>query len=691
MGPFRYPPARECDQVDDYHGTPIRDPYRWLEDPDADESRRWIEAENALTQSFLSGISARTPLAARIRELWNYERWSVPSRRGKYWFQYKNDGLQNQAVLYKQTALDAPPAVLFDPNLLSADGTIALGGVDFTEDGALMAYGLSEAGSDWVEWRVREVATGVDREDLVRWSKFCGAAWSRDNAGFYYSRYPEPSRPTGGAAFEEANYHHKLYYHRLGRPQAEDELIYEDPAHKERGVAAVVSEDGDYLVLGIWEGTDRRNRLYYSRIGGRGGVVGPVVKLLDAMDASYEFLGNVGTRFYLKTDREAPRGRVVALEVENPDAPWTEIIAEGPDKLEYAVMLGGGIVAGWLKDAHSRVTFHALDGRAPPRELPLPGIGSASGFTGRSGDRLTFYAHTSFTQPTSIYRLDLAAFQSSVFWTPAMKFSPDDFETTQVFYPAKGTDVPLFVVKKKGTPLDGENPTYLYGYGGFNISMTPAFSVGLVAWLERGGVFAQACLRGGGERGEEWHQAGMLERKQTVFDDFAAAAEYLVRTGVTRPDRLAIGGGSNGGLLVGASITQRPELFGAALIQVGVLDMLRFHRFTIGHAWKSEYGSADDPAQFEVLLRYSPLHNLKPGTHYPPTLIMTGDHDDRVVPAHSFKFAAALQKAQGGSAPILIRIETDAGHGAGKPTAMLIAEAADRWAFLEQVLGRPAR
>jgi prolyl oligopeptidase len=676
-----YPEAREGDQVDDLHGVRVADPYRWLEDPDSPETRRWIEAENALSSERFGRVPERAAIRSRLTELWNYERTSPPEREGSRWFFSKNDGLQNQAVLYWLDRIDGAPKVLLDPNHLSKDGTVALSALEISQDGDRIAYALSEGGSDWMEWHVRDVATGHDLSDRIRWSKFSGASWTKDQRGFFYSRYPEPGQK---GALEDANYFHKLYYHRIGAPQSEDELVYEDRDHKERGFEGSVTEDGKHLVIHVWEGTDRKNRLYTRDLTKKNA---PVVKLFDAFDAAYHFVGNVGSTFFVKTDLDAPRGRLIAFDLAKPDrAHWREVLPQGPNKLEFATLIGGGILAGWLENAHTTVSFHGRDG-AKKREIALPGLGSAGGFGGKSEDKETFYSFTSFTHPGSIYRLDLATGQSTLWRRPAVKFDPDDYVTEQVFYPGKdGTRIPMFLVMKKGLPKTGDRPTYLYGYGGFNISLTPAFAPSLLVWLERGGVFAQPNLRGGGEFGEDWHRAGMLENKQTVFDDFAAAGQALVSLGITRPDEIAIAGGSNGGLLVGASIVQHPELFGAAVIQVGVLDMLRFHKFTIGHAWASEYGTADDPAQFRTLLAYSPLHNLKRGTHYPATLIMTGDHDDRVVPAHSFKFAAALQKAQGGRAPILIRVETEAGHGAGKPTTKLIDEAADKWAFLIDAL-----
>ena len=682
----KYPVARMVPVVDNYHGVEVKDPYRWLEDADSAETKAWVEAENKITFGLLDKIPAREPLKKRLTELWNFERFSPPSIEGKgkhrRSFFWKNDGLQNQAVLWVLDAGKTEPRLLLDPNALSKDGTIAVSGSSVSNDGRLLAYSLSSGGSDWMEWRVKDVTTGHDLPDVIKWSKFSGAAWSHDNQGFYYSRYPEPAP---GADLEEANYFQQLWFHKLGEPQAKDQLVLQDKEHKTWGFGAGVSEDGDYLVIEVWDGTDRRNRLWYRSLKQPGS---PIVKLFDKFDAAYHFIGNQGPVFFIQTDLDAPRQRLFAIDTSKADAKPTELIPQhGSDKLESAGMIGNGILVRWLQNAHDLVTFHDLKGKKI-REIPLPTIGTSGGFSGKMKDTETYYSFTSFTYPTVIYKLDLKTGKSTEWKRPIVSFNPEDYETKQVFYTsADGTKVPMFVVHKKGLKCDGSNPTYLYGYGGFNISLTPTFSVPLIAWLERGGVFAQPSLRGGGEFGEDWHQAGMLEKKQTVFDDFAAAARFLIAEKVTSPKKLGIGGGSNGGLLVGASMTQHPELFGAAVAMVGVMDMLRFHKFTIGHAWVNEYGSSDDKAMFPVLHKYSPLHALQAGRSYPATLVMTADHDDRVVPAHSFKFAAALQAAHAGPAPVLIRVDVRAGHGAGKPTAKLIEEAADRWAFLLAALG----
>ncbi len=678
---LQYPTARKSDVVDDYYGTRVPDPYRWLEDPDSPESRAWIDAENQLTEAYLAAIPARTTIRDRLTKLWNYPKYGAPFRKARRYFFFKNDGLQNQSVLYQQASLTADPETLLDPNLLSEDGTVALSTLAVSDDGRLLAYGTSASGSDWEEFRVRDVATGKDRPDHLKWIKFSGASWTKDGAGFFYSRYPEAT----DKALTDVNRFQKLYYHRLGNDQAQDVLVYERPDQPDWGMNAEVTDDGRYAVLNVWLGTDRRNRVYYLDLkdAKRPKVTGEVVRLLDDFDASYTFVGNDGPVFYFLTDLDAPRKRVIAIDTRHPErGRWREVIPQGPDVLDGIQIVHDTFVAHYMHDASSRLRLFALDGRFV-KELPLPTLGSIGAISGERKDDEMFYAFTSFLYPTTIFRYGFKTGATSVFKAPAIDFDPSGYETKQVFYTSKdGTRVPMFLTHKKGLRLDGSNPTYLYGYGGFNISLTPAFSVAMLVWLERGGVYAVPNLRGGGEYGEEWHQAGMHDKKQNVFDDFIAAAEYLIAQGYTSTPKLAIAGGSNGGLLVGAAITQRPDLFGAALPAVGVMDMLRFHKFTIGWAWVTDYGSADSAAQFPYLYKYSPLHNIRAGTRYPATLVTTGDHDDRVVPGHSFKFTAALQAAQAGLQPVLIEIETKAGHGAGKPTSKLIEEQADRMAFL---------
>ncbi|WCJ61204.1 prolyl oligopeptidase family serine peptidase [Fontisphaera persica] len=679
--PLSYPSTRKLDHWDDYHGQRIADPYRWLEDADSPETKAWIEAQNRVTFALLESIPERAAIRQRLTELWNYERYGVPARQGERYFFSKNDGLQNQSVLYTAATLEAPPRVLLDPNRLSADGTVALAGSAVSEDGRWLAYGLSGAGSDWQTWKVRNVQTGEDLPDELKWIKFSGAAWTHDHQGFFYSRYDEP-KP--GAQYQAVNRFPKVYYHRLGTPQTEDRLIYHRPDQPNWGFYSTVTEDGRYLILTVTRGTDTRNGVFYLDLQASDG---QVVELLNEFDADYSFIGNEGPVFWFRTDWQAPRGRVIAIDTRQPQrAAWREIIPQTKDTLRGVSVVGERFMAHYLRDAHSAVRIHHLNGRLD-RELKLPGLGSVSGFGGKRTDRETFFAFTSYTTPGTIYRLDFSTMKTTVWRAPQVKFNPNDYLTRQVFYRSKdGTRVPMFITHRKGLRRDGQRPVYLYGYGGFNISLTPSFSVASLVWMEMGGVLAIPNLRGGGEYGEEWHRAGMKNLKQNVFDDFIAAAEWLVQNRYTRPDKLAIGGGSNGGLLVGACMTQRPELFGAALPAVGVMDMLRFHKFTIGWAWTAEYGNPDLPEDFRYLLAYSPLHQLKPGIRYPATLITTADHDDRVVPAHSFKFAARLQECQAGPAPVLIRIETRAGHGAGKPTSKMIEEAVDRWAFLVRAL-----
>jgi prolyl oligopeptidase len=679
--PFDYPTPRKADQVDDYHGTKVSDPYRWLENPDSDESRAWIEAENRLTFGFLEKIPERAKIEERLTKLWNYEKYGTPFKEGGRYFYFKNDGLQNQSVLYTIESLNDQPRVLFDPNALTKDGTIALSGLAVSHDGRHLAYGLSTSGSDWMEWKVREIETGKDLSDHLKWVKFSGASWTKDGKGIFYSRYDEPNEKT---RLEDVNYFQKLFYHRLGTPQSEDILIYERKDQKEWGFSGDVTEDGGYLIVNVWQGSDPKNRIFFKDLQKSDA---QVVELIPELEAAYSFIGNDGPLFWFRTDLNATRGRVIAIDTLNPDRKnWKEIIPQARETLEGVSLVGDHFIASYLKDARTQIKLFDLKGKFV-REVELPGIGTAAGFGGKRKDTETFYSFTGFTTPTTIYRYDLKTGKSTIYRQPKVDFKPGEYETKQVFYKSKdGTRVPMFITHKKGLKLDGNNPTYLYGYGGFSVSLTPAFSIANLVWMEMGGVFAQPNLRGGGEYGEEWHLAGTKSKKQNVFDDFIAAAEWLIANKYTSTPKLAIGGGSNGGLLVGACMTQRPDLFGAAVPAVGVLDMLRFQKFTIGWAWVPDYGSSDNPEEFKALYAYSPLHTIKPGTKYPATFITTADHDDRVVPAHSFKFAATLQAAQAGPAPILIRIETKAGHGAGKPTSKVIEEIADRWGFLVEVL-----
>ena len=730
--PFVYPAAVRGTQVDDYHRTSIADPYRSLEDVDAPATKAWVEAENKLTDSFLATIPERPAIKTRLTQLWNYARYSAPFKENGRYFYFQNTGLQNQSVMYVQDGRNAPPRVLLDPNTLSTDGTVALSGTAASDDGHYLAYSLSTSGSDWQELHVRDVNDGKDLTDVVKWVKFSGISWTHDNKGFFYSRYDEP---TSGNKMTNTNRNHKLYYHRLGQAQSRDELVYDRPDQPDWLFDGTVSDDGQYLIITVSQGTDVRTRLYFIDLDnpGKPEISNPVVRLIDRLDAEYSFVGNRGTIFYVQTDRNAPKGRIVAISIDNPrEERWNTIVPENKDALVSATMAGEDIVGNYLQDAHSSVRFFSGGsrndrrdqrprGQQPERparnpgsvyddtstapittrggqmmggggftlrdELRLPGIGTVGEIHGRQGDDEMFYSFTSFLDPTTVYRFDLKSRRNQVFKAPQVAFDPTQYETRQVFYTSKdGTRVPMFITAKKGIQLDGNNPTLLYAYGGFNISMTPSFSAANVAWLEMGGIYAVANLRGGGEYGKAWHEGGMLAKKQNVFDDFIAAAQYLISQKYTSTPKLAIRGGSNGGLLVGAVMTQRPDLFGAALPEVGVMDMLRFQKFTIGWAWTSDYGSSDNADQFKYLAAYSPLQNIKPGTCYPPTLAFTADHDDRVVPGHTFKFVAALQAAQSCANPVLVRIETKAGHGAGKPTTKLIEEAADRFAFLVKEL-----
>ena len=692
---IHYPDTRKTEQIDIYHGVTVADPYRWLEDTNSKETAEWVKAQNAVTFDYLRKLPQREPFKARLTKLWNYPKFGIPFKEGGWYFHFKNDGLQNQDVLYVQASLTAEPRALLDPNTFSKDGTVALAGLSVSDDGKHIAYGISQAGSDWKEVKVRNVATGVDESDHLKHLKWSGFAWTHDHKGFFYSRFPEP-KP--GQTYLEANRHQKLYYHVLGQPQSNDVLVYERPDQPEWGIHAEVSEDGRFAILYISHGSDPKNRIYYIDLKESGFELDPksrienpksVVKLLDEFDANYDFIGNDGTVFYFKTDLNAPRSKVIAIDVDKPErSNWRVVLPESKDLLETVSLSGNRMIADYLHDAYSEVRVYEFKpGISGPeakllRKVDLPTLGAASGFGGERADSERFYSFTSFFDPPSVYRYDVNSGESVLHKRPEVDFDPSQFEVKQVWYESKdGTRIPMFITHRKGLKLDGKNPTYLYGYGGFNAPMTPYFSVSRLIWMENGGVFAMPNLRGGGEFGDEWHRAGTKLKKQNVFDDFIAAAEYLVKEKYTSPKHLAIAGGSNGGLLVGAVMNQRPELFGCALPAVGVMDMLRFHKFTIGWAWTTDYGSSDNPEEFKAIFAYSPLHNLKKGTCYPPTLITTGDHDDRVVPGHSFKYAAALQEAQGCPNPALIRIETRAGHGAGKPTAKIIEEAADSWAF----------
>ena len=677
--PLHYPAARKGKQVDVYHGTTVADPYRWMEDIDSPEVKQWVQQQQQLTEQWFSRIPQRETIRKRLAALWNYEKFGVPWKEGGRYFFRKNNGLQNQSVLYVQDTLQDKPRVLLDPNTLSKDGTVALSGLEVSPDGRYLAYGLAEAGSDWNHWHVRDIATGQDLPDRLDWVKFSGATWLPDGSGFFYARYDAPK----GGKLKSVNYFQKLYFHQVGQPQEKDTLVYERPDQKEWGFSASVSEDGDVLIITVWRGTEDKNLLFWKNLKQADA---PIQPLVEEWTSSFQWLGNEGGIHWFLTNDQAPRRRVIGIDLQKPERQhWVEAVPQGEEVLDEAHYLNHGFVTVSMKDAHHRVRL--IDRQGNSRELALPGLGSVGGFTGHGKDTETFYRYTSFNTPGGIYRLDLKTGESRLFRGPKLAFNPDDYTVKQVFYHSKdGTRVPMFIAHKKGLKPKGNTPTLLYGYGGFNISLTPFFSVTNLAWMEMGGIYAMPNLRGGGEYGQAWHEAGTKTRKQNVFDDFIAAAEWLIANGYTQPKKLAIHGGSNGGLLAAAVMLQRPDLMAASIPAVGVLDMLRFNQFTIGWAWESDYGSPKNPEEFRALLAYSPLHNIQPGKAYPATLILTADHDDRVFPAHSFKFAAALQAAQGGDAPILIRIESRAGHGAGKPTSKRIAEAADKLAFLTKVL-----
>jgi prolyl oligopeptidase len=676
-----YPAARKVDQTDDYFGTTVSDPYRWMEDVDSPELKAWIDVENELTQRYLAQIPVRETMQRRLTELINFERYTPPARRGTRYFYSHNSGLQNQNVLYWQEGLDGEPRVLLDPNTFSEDGTVAISGISITDDGLLAAYSITDAGSDWLKWHVRNVTTGEDLPDVVEWSKFSGASWLKDGSGFFYQGYDPPE----AEALKAANYFHKVMFHKLGTPQSEDKLIFDRPDDKELNLGAHVTDDGRYLLLHQSKGTSPNNELAVKDLQDPNA---PILRLIDTADATYAPIDNDGTLFWLLTTLDAPNGRVISIDLNNPGREnWETVIPESTNKLSDISIIDNTFIANYLADAQSLVELRRLDGSLIER-LALPAIGTAYGFSGRRDDTETFYQFSNFTTPGTTYRLDMKTRKSTIYRQPKLLFDPALYETKQIFATSKdGTRVPMFISHKKGLALDGTAPTLLYAYGGFNISLMPEFAPSHVMWMEMGGVYAQASLRGGGEYGEAWHEAGTRVRKQNVFDDFISLAEWLITNQYTSPAKLAIAGGSNGGLLVAACELQRPDLFGAVVAQVGVMDMLRFDKFTIGWAWKEEYGSpSEDEAEFAAIYKYSPLHNIRQSVSYPATLIMTADHDDRVYPAHSFKYAAALQAAQAGPKPILIRVETRAGHGAGMPLSKRIEGTVDQYAFMAKEL-----
>ncbi|MDA1312754.1 MAG: prolyl oligopeptidase family serine peptidase [Acidobacteria bacterium] len=678
QGPV-YPDTRQVDHVDVYHGANVADPYRWLEQDVREEPAvaDWVEAENKVTLAYLDTIPQREAIRRRLTQLWNFEKYEPPVQAGGRYFFRKNDGLQDQSVLYRMDSLAAAPQVLLDPNTWSNDGTEALTSIAPSPDGRYLAYGVAQAGSDWQTWHVIEVPSGRVLDDKIAWVKFSDASWTRDGRGFFYSRFDEPKE---GAEFQGLNLNHKVYYHRLGTPQGEDVLAYQQPDHPDWMFFARTTEDGRFVVITAQVGTDERHRIAYRDLTEPYGLP---TDLITNFEHEYTFVAGDGPVLYFQTNLDAPRRRLIAIDTRQPERDhWIEIIPQADDTLQQVTLVGNLLIASYLKDAKTAVKIFKMDGEFV-RDVEFSTIATATGFGGGPDDTETFYSMMSYTLPPTIYRYDLISGKSTVFRQPKVTFTPEDFEVKQVFYRSKdGTRMPMFLAHKKGISLDGGNPTLLYGYGGFDISLTPRFLTARIWWLEQGGVLAVPNLRGGGEYGEAWHKAGTKLQKQNVFDDFIAAAEWLVQNNYTRKQKLAIQGRSNGGLLVGAAMTQRPDLFGAALPAVGVMDMLRFHKFTAGRFWTDDYGSADDPEQFKALLAYSPYHNIRKGTCYPPTLVTTADTDDRVVPGHSFKFIARLQAAQSCPNAVLARIETRAGHGSGKPTSKQIEEAADEWAFL---------
>ncbi|MDA8745740.1 prolyl oligopeptidase family serine peptidase [Rubripirellula amarantea] len=682
---MNYPETKKTDVFDEYHGRKVADPYRWLEDTESEETAEWIAAQNQLTQKYLRSLPQRDAIREKLERFWNYERYGLPKKCGDRYFFSHNDGLQDQSVLYQTPTLTGSlietQNVLIDANKLSDDGTVALAGTAITDDGTRIAYGVADGGSDWRTWKVRDVASGEDLPDIIRWVKFSGIAWKPDGSGFYYARYDEPVE---GQELSGTNENQKLYFHKIGDDQSDDQLVLERPDQPKWGFSPVVSDDGRYLVIHNWKGSEPKSQIFVKDLRDSNS---EIVPLITGFDAEYEFIANVGDTLYFITDHEAPKRRLIAIKAstENRDA-WQVIVGESNDVLQSASLFGQTFYLDYLKDARAKITRHQINGERID-ELELPGVGTVSGFGGRQDATETFFAFTNDVTPTSIYRVDLASGQTELWQQPRVLFDVDQFVTEQLFCTsADGTRVPIIVTRKKDIELYGSHPTLLYGYGGFNISITPSFSPATAAWVDQGGIYAVANLRGGGEYGRQWHEDGMRLKKQNVFNDCIAAAEYLIEKKYTSASRLGLSGRSNGGLLVGAVMTQRPDLFGACLPAVGVLDMLRYHKFTIGWAWAAEYGSSDEEDQIDNLLSYSPLHNLKDGTCYPATMVITADRDDRVVPGHSFKFAAALQAAQSREPtcdhPTLIRIETRAGHGAGTPVSKKIEEYADAWAFL---------
>ncbi len=682
---LQYPTTKKGDVVDDYHGTKVADPYRWLEDDNSEETKAWVTEQNKVTQDYLSKIPFRDKVKKRLEELWNYPKYSSPFKEGEYYYFFKNEGLQNQSVAYRQKGLNGKPEVFIDPNKLADDGTAALAGWSFSKNSKYLTYAVSQSGSDWQTGYLMNVKTKQRINEELKWLKFTGFSWKGDD-GFYYSRYPAPKE---GEQLKGKNESPQVYYHKIGTEQSADVLIYEDKEHPQRFAGAGLTEDERFLILSTSEGTSG-GEIWYKDLKN------PAQKdfklLIPGFATEPNVVDNVGDKLLLLTNDGTPNYKLVLVDPKNPAKEnWKDVIAEKKEVLQNVSTGGGFLFASYLKDASTKVYQHDYTGKLV-RAIEFPGIGTAGGLGGKKKDKEFFYTFTSFNYPPTIFRYDITTGKSSIFRKTDAKFDPTNFETKQLFFTSKdGTKVPMFVTYKKGLQLDGNNPVLLYGYGGFNIPMTPGFSISNAFFMEQGGVYAQVNLRGGSEYGEDWHKGGMLKNKQNVFDDFIGAAEHLIKEKYTNSQKIAIKGGSNGGLLVGAAMTQRPDLFKVAIPQVGVMDMLRYHKFTIGYAWAVEYGSSDKKEDFDYLYKYSPVHNLKPGVSYPATIITTADHDDRVVPAHSFKYAATLQAAQAGTNPTLIRIESKAGHGAGKPTSKIIEEAADLWSFAMYNLGIPFR
>ncbi|MDG2381451.1 MAG: prolyl oligopeptidase family serine peptidase [Pirellulaceae bacterium] len=679
----QYPEARREAIHDTFHGVKVADPYRWLEQDvrESKEVQKWVEAENKVTQAYLSAIPERDQIRKRLTKLWNYPKYSAPFQRGGKYFFRKNDGLQNQAVLYVANSADGEARVLLNPNTWTKDGTVALSSAVPSDDARLLAYTASEGGSDWKTLRVMNIESGKLLEDELKWIRWGGVNWLPDGSGFYYARYPKPE---AGEQYQALALNQMIYFHQIGSQQSDDQLVYRREDHPDWTFDLTLTDDDQYQVISITKSTDDQNMVLYRKADNP---TAPWIELIGDFDNQFWFVGNQDATFYFLTDLDAPTKRVVSISLTQPGrSHLKEIIPAETETLRSATILNEQFVASYLKDATTRVKILSLDGEFV-RDVEFPGIGTAGGFRGRPSDYETFYSFSSYDTPSSIFQYDMRTGKSRLWRRSEVDFDPQQFQVKQIFYKSKdGTRVPMFIAHRRDLQLSGDNPTLLYGYGGFNISLTPGFSVSYVAWMEMGGVVAIPNLRGGGEYGEQWHAAGKTVNKQNVFDDFLAAAEWLIAEKYTRPDKLAIQGGSNGGLLVGAAMTQRPDLFGACLPAVGVMDMLRYQHFTAGRFWVDEYGTPDEEAEFKALLRYSPYHNIQAGVDYPATMISTADTDDRVVPMHSFKFAAALQQAQAGPAPILIRIETRAGHGAGKPTSKRIDNIADHWAFLVHVL-----